>query len=188
MSNWFIGVEVPARGWYPERVPSPPAALTAFSPEDLHLTIAFLGPVGEERARAAWDALAWPLGAVAVSLGGVVPMGNPRRYSALSATLQRGAPLIEGAMGASRDRACAAAGVEPDARPPKAHVTVARPKRAATPRDREAGVTWAKGLRLEGIELVLDTVALYTWSLDRSARLFRQVERRPAEQDSVARR
>jgi 2'-5' RNA ligase len=177
MSNWFLALPIPAECWFAQ-VPPPPSDLRALHPLDLHATIAFLGRVGEERARAAFAALDGPLGPTEVSLGDVVAMGNPRRYSALSALLVDGREAIESAMSARRGAAFDAAGVPHEERPPKAHVTLARPARDATPRARPAGLAWAAGLDLRGVRLRLDRVALYGWSEDRSERLFRVVEER----------
>jgi 2'-5' RNA ligase len=105
-------------------------------------------------------------------------MGNPQRYSALSALLVDGRETIEAAMGARRAAAFDAAGVPHEARPPKAHVTLARPKRDASSHARAEGLAWAAGLDLRAVRLRLDRVALYGWSEDRSERLFRVVEER----------
>jgi 2'-5' RNA ligase len=176
--NWFVGVPVPGAALV-SRVPEAPRGIRTFHQEDLHLTVAFLGACGEERARAAFAALAWPLPAIDVTFGEVVAMGNPRRYSALSALLVTGRAEVEAAIGASRDAACEVAQVAIDERPPKAHVTIARPARSASDGDRRAALRWAHGIRLEGITVRLDQVALYTWSEDRLSRLFRVVESRP---------
>jgi 2'-5' RNA ligase len=81
---------------------------------------------------------------------------------------------VERAMASSRGAAYAAAGVTPDARPPKAHITVARPQRRATPAQRREALRWAEALAPEA-RLRLASPALYSWSLDRSQTLFRIV-------------
>ena len=176
--NWFIALPVPGGEWF-EMLGPPPPSIRAFSASDLHLTIAFLGTVSESAAHAAWAAFAWPLGDVDVTLGDVVPMGRPTRYSALSALLDEGREAVEAAMGASRDAAYLAAGVAPDLRPPKAHVTLGRPQRSATLSQREAALVWAQALRLRDVRVRLGAPALYTWAEDRSRALFRIVTTRP---------
>lgn len=175
--NWFVGVPVPGSEIV-ARAPTPPRGIRTFHRDDLHLTVAFLGACGEERARAAFAALSWPLPALDVTFGGVVPMGNPRRYSALSALLESGRAEVEASMGASRAAACEAAGVALDERPPKAHVTIARPGRSASDADRRDALRWARGIDLRGVVARLERVALYTWSEDRLERLFRVVDAR----------
>jgi 2'-5' RNA ligase len=65
-------------------------------------------------------------------------------------------------------------------RAPKPHVTVARPSRRASSEALEAGLDWAKGVDLGGVEARLDRIALYTWSDGaRRERLFRVVAERP---------
>jgi len=166
--NWFIALPVSGAEWL-EALPRPPGGIRG------------LGAVGELRARAAWDALAWPLGERVVTLDRVVPMGPPGRYSALSATLGAGREEVEAAITRSRAVLYAVAGTRPDERPARAHVTVARPTRRATESDRHHGLAWAADIRLEEPRITLDSVALYTWASDRSQALFEVVERRGLE-------
>ena len=63
-------------------------------------------------------------------------------------------------------------------RPPKAHVTIARPGRGASEVRRQEGLKWAASLDLTPITARLDRIALYTWSEDRQERLFRIVTER----------
>jgi 2'-5' RNA ligase len=168
MANWFIGLPVAPGAWF-GRVGAPPPGVTLFHPEDLHLTIAFLGAVTEDAARAGWAALVWDRPRLEVVLGAVVPMGSSRRPSAFSALLDQGRPEVEEAMGRSRGACFTAAGARPEERAPKAHVTVARPSRKATDRERRAGEVWAAGLDLGRPTVTLDRVALFTWSETRHA-------------------
>lgn len=180
--NWFVGLPVPANGWYEQRVVRPPDGLRLFHAADLHITLAFLGGCNEEAARRAWAlACEWPLGRVPANLGAVVPMGNPRRWTALSAMLRRGREEVEQAMSLCRDRWLEAAGARPDRRPPKAHLTLARPRRGAGRAERDAALAWAATLDLNGIELALDRIVLFTWADDRRERMFREVETRVLE-------
>jgi RNA 2',3'-cyclic 3'-phosphodiesterase len=181
--NWFLAF--PLDGAFVLELPAPPAAFRPYHPEDVHLTLAFLGGCGEagaERALAALDeklALARPP-AIEATLGAVVPMGGSRRhYSALSALLAHGREAaIETTLGL-RDTLTEAATGRREARPPKPHVTLARPKRRASPADREAGLAWAEALDLAAVGVRLDRIALYTWHERRVERLFRIVAERP---------
>jgi RNA 2',3'-cyclic 3'-phosphodiesterase len=179
MANWFIGIGVPSEGWFAKIAP-PPEGFRMFAPEDLHLTIAFLGSVSEAAARDAWQALDLQLASTIVSFGRVEAMGHPRRYSALSLSLADGRESIERAIGEARDGALAAAGAAPDLRPPKAHVTIARPRRRYATRRaaewaRAEGLLWANAIDVTSHRVQLERVALYTWSPDRNERLFRIV-------------
>jgi RNA 2',3'-cyclic 3'-phosphodiesterase len=178
-ANWFVALPVAAEPWF-ARVGDPPAGVRLFHPEDLHLTVAFLGSVGESAARAAFAAAAaFRLHERTITLGPVVPMGNPRRPSALSARLVEGDRELAEAITNARDSVCDAAGAKRELRPALPHLTVARPRRSATYAERAAAVRWAATLDLGTPRLELDSLALYTWSEARGARLFTVVERIP---------
>jgi 2'-5' RNA ligase len=158
--------------------------LRRFHPEDVHLTLAFLGGCGEEgaeRALAALDAQLSiaPLAPIEIGLGEVVPMGGSRRhYSALSALLARGREEATAALTALRDALTQAASGRRDERPAKPHVTLARPKGRASAEDRARGLAWAAALELGSVNARLDRIALYTWSERRLERMFRIVAER----------
>jgi 2'-5' RNA ligase len=177
--NWFIALPVPAAGWFEQLVANPPLGVRRFHPDDLHLTIAFLGSVSPEAAARGFAAVKWPAATARVTLGEVVPMGPPRRYSALSAVLRAGARDVTEAIAATRAEVLRAAGRPLEEREPRAHVTVARPQRQASGAQRAAGRRWAESLGLEGVELMLGRPALYTSAddaADPSGRRYRIVE------------
>lgn len=168
--NWFIAFPVP--GDFVKALPPLPAGFRLFHPADVHLTLSFLGGCGQEAALRAFAVLnqrlrAAPLSSMPVSLGKVVPMGRPPIYSALSALLERGQDEVTSALAAHRDALAEAAAVRSDTRPPKPHVTLARPARRATPEHRRAGLTWAEQLDLSEVHASLDRLALYTWNQPR---------------------
>lgn len=175
--NWFFAF--PLDGSFVASLAPPPPSFRLFHPEDVHLTLTFLGGCGEVAAlrglAALDDALALePLPPWDVSLAEVVPMGPKREYSALSALLAHGRAQTEAHIALLRDRVSEAAIGRREQRAPKAHVTIARPGRRATEASRQAGLSWAAALNLSGVEARLDRIALYTWSqVDRSERLFR---------------
>jgi 2'-5' RNA ligase len=172
--NWFVALAVPTDGWW-QRVRRPPDGVRLFSPADVHITVAFLGPCGQQAAEAAFElAPHWPTGPVDVRLGAVEAMGNPRRPSALAAVVGFGGALLTAAIASLRDTMCETAGVRPDPRPPLPHATIARPSRSATPEQRRAAVAWARGLDLGQPYVRLSRIALYTRAEDRTLRLFRE--------------
>ena len=174
--NWFIALPVIA-DWHPEAIGSVPSGVRVFHPDDLHITIAFLGGVGEASARRAWGAAcahAAPVGAATIAE--VVPMGPRSRPSALSATLAAGDTPIRSYIGEHRARWLSLAGARPARHEPLPHCTLARPLRRATDAQRARAVSWARALQVEGLRVTIGGPALYTWSADRRRRLFQVIE------------
>ena len=164
-------------------LPEPPASFRLYHPDDIHLTLAFLGGCGREgadRALVALDSILeqtrWP--PIDASLGEVVPMGSSRAYSALSVLLDGGRNEAARCITALRDGLTEAATGRREKRPAKPHITIARPKRRASSEARAAGLAWAARVDLHSVRARLDRVALYTWSDDRRERLFRIVTER----------
>lgn len=181
--NWFVALPVDAGRWLAPLTRTAPPRVRVFHPDDVHLTVAFLGPVDEPAARRAWavaeQAAARPF---PVRLGGLVALGNPRRPSALSVVIEQGADDLVRFLAAVRDDVCRAAGAQLETRPPLPHVTVARPARDCADAERRTAIEWARSRPPVDASLVLDRIALFTWATDRRERQFRTVaERRWSE-------
>lgn len=180
--NWFFAF--PIDGTFILDLPALPSNFRRFHPEDVHVTLAFLGGCGQtaaERALAALDEHLErePPASIAISLAEVVPMGGSRRdYSALSALLDRGRAEASASIAGLRDLLTQTASGRTEKRPPKPHVSLARPRSRASVADREAGLAWAASLELQHIHAHLDRIALYTWSETRRDRLFQIVAER----------
>jgi 2'-5' RNA ligase len=171
---------VDAGEWFAPLVADVPPNLRVFHPDDLHMTVAFLGGCGEEAARSAFVlAEGHPAPPFTVTLGGLAAMGNPRRPSALSLLLEEGRDQAVAIIAALRDDMCKLAGARPDDRPPKPHITVARPPRRANGSERRAAVAWAESVAPLGAKVTVDRLCLYTWSEDRKVRQFREVASTP---------
>jgi 2'-5' RNA ligase len=179
--NWFFAF--PIDGAFVLELPAVPRLFRLFHPDDVHLTLAFLGGSGEAAARRALDVLderllAEPVAALDVTLGEVVPMGSPRRYTALSALLGEGRAPLTDCLTDLGGRLCEAAIGRRPTRAAKPHVTLARPRSRAADADRAEGLAWAASLELGGVRRRLDRIALYTWSDQRRERLFQIVAER----------
>ncbi len=179
--NWFFAFPVP--GGFVERLPPLPRGFRLFRPEDVHLTLAWLGSCGEQAAQRALSALdcllpIWQQKPIHITLGPVAAMGSARAYTALSALLDGGRSETTACLALVRDTLTEAALTRREHRAPRPHVTLARPRRKATPSEREAGLAWARSVDLGGIGYTLDRVALYTWNQRRRERLFRIVAER----------
>jgi 2'-5' RNA ligase len=185
--NWFFAF--PVKGDFVLEIPAPPTSFRRFHPEDVHMTLAFLGGCEEAAARRALGVLderlrGTPLPAFGISLGDVVPMGgSARSYSALSALLIDGRDTAVSWIASLRDDLTETATGRRDERPPKPHVTIARPRQRAKDPERAAGLAWASALDLRGVRATLDRVALYTWNAQRRDRLFEIREERALPAD-----
>jgi 2'-5' RNA ligase len=176
--NFFVGFAVEGGAFV--RTLTPPPSVRVFAETDLHITLAFLGRVGEERAlRAFAQVEQLTLAPLETRLGEVVLLGPAHRPSAFSALPVEGRARLEEAMAALRDVICDTAGAPRETRPPLAHVTFARPLRRASPKERRAAEGWARALQLCAPRVCVKRVALYTWAEDRARNLFRCVVERP---------
>jgi 2'-5' RNA ligase len=179
--NWFLAF--PVDGRFVLELPELPPTFRRYHPDDVHLTLSFLGGCGEQAALRALAALDHaltevPVASIAVTLGQVVPMGPRGRYSALSALLSEGRVETERCIGALRDFVSEAALGKRERRPPRAHITLARPGRSTSAERRAEGLAWASRQSLEAVRARLSRIGLYTWSDNRRERLFRIVTER----------
>ncbi len=148
--NWFIGLSVPAAGWFPAAVDGVEHAKVCH-PADLHVTLAFLGDCGELAARAAWaEARSAPPPPVRATLGALERFGRNAFAREVSAR-----PLLTW-MGLHRDRILIAGGGAPERRRPKPHVTLFRAQRPG------AAESWARAHPLGETVVQLSEMALYT--------------------------
>lgn len=181
MSSWFVALPVVAEDWFARLSPAP-AGTRLVAIVDLHLTVAFLGAVGESRARAAFHVLpSQTLRCIEIRLGPVVPMGNPRLPSALSALVKRAdreGRSVGEVLTAPRDAMLEAAALPRETRTMKPHVTLARLRRKAGAEERRRAIAWAEENDLASIRIGLDRIALYTAARDRSTHAYDIVERR----------
>lgn len=175
--NWFIGYRVDPGDWFEELTASTPEGLRRFHPEDLHLTVAFLGQVEEPATRGAWKlAREADFPAVTVDFVGIEPFGRPSSPSAFSLTLERGRDELIEAIRTHRNDLIGAVDKPPETRPPRPHITVARPGRGADRELVEQGMAWCEQVTPPDVELELDELALYTWADERKQRLFKVVD------------
>jgi 2'-5' RNA ligase len=181
--NWFVALPVTTGPWFESLLSDLPHGCRAFHPSDVHMTVAFLGGCGEQLAERGWQSIAEQLSEpLELELGGLRALGNPRRPSALSLTVAKGHQRAAELIGAWRAPICAAAEARVDERPPLPHITVARVARKASGPERRAAIAWVESKEAIDANVVVDRVALYTWSMDRPVRQFRVVRQRRLDQ------
>jgi 2'-5' RNA ligase len=105
--------------------------LSYVRPGSIHLTLKFLGDVEAERVpeiTSAVEAAAGRFRAFSFELGGVGFFGSSRRPRVIWVGVQEpGGTLVQ--LASAVDRACANLGFEPESRPFRAHLTLARVKK-----------------------------------------------------------
>lgn len=180
-ANWFIALPFPATSLPGEELKGLPAGTRAFDPADLHVTVAFLGAVGEHHALRAWERLdtgnALPLSA---AVGPRATFGAPRRPTALGLDLEAGTddgPLTR-FIAQWRNALRTAAGLAPEQRPIRPHVTLGRPPRRTDAAWRNALAAWLDEPVVPA-PVVLERVALYTRAEPGGQRRFRAVRSFP---------
>ena len=176
--NWFIGFPINAGNWYETVITKVPAGIKSFEPVDLHITLAFLGPCGPEKALLSWEkAVELPLSKSSISLGRMAPFGNPERPSAYAFTIDHGKEKLVKWMKFHRDGLLELAGKKSEKyRTPIPHITIARPPRNASDELRSKGLEWALNFPQIEVSTELRGIALYTWSDDRTRQQFKMVK------------
>lgn len=174
--NWFFALPVPANPWLDAVLRDLPESCRAFAPDDVHMTLAFLGALAPNRVThmlALLEKIEAP--AFEISLGPLLALPNPKRPSALSFSVRSGHEQAVALIAAHRDGLLAAAGAAPDGRPPLPHITIARPSRKYGHEGQRAALAWADTCVPPTGTIAITSVALYTWSEDRKDRQFRIV-------------
>jgi 2'-5' RNA ligase len=178
-ANWFLALVVPPQPSWEALTADLPVGLRRFAPEDRHLTVAFLGACGAERAKAGWQALAPlrhpPIQATAGAWRALGPRHHPSAYGL---TLAEGRDRAANLMAEWGQLALQAAGLPSERRPPLPHITLARPPRRRAEDLRWAMARWLVTAPIPAEPFLLQQLALYTWSPVRGERLFRIVAAR----------
>lgn len=173
--NWFIGLPVRADELPQGILASLPAGIRRFHEDDLHVTVAFLGPVGRDDAGRAWSVADWSRLSPLTAVTGVrAAFGNPRRPSAYGLEIESEENAVAGFIRDWRNVLLEAAGQPPEERPVRPHVTLGRPPRHRADAIRARARRWLKEQQ-PAVSLQLDRIALFTWSDDRRERQFTRV-------------
>lgn len=164
--NWFIGFAIQSES-LAAIARQAPDGLQPVHPDDLHLTVAFLGSCGETTARQAWqNIIAAPPPARSESTLRVEPIGLASCAKYYVASFAK-ADATAAFMLHVRRQNHAQFGIE-DNFEPFPHITLAR--RGNSPLSvREAAARWFRESDIEGLRVHLNTLALYTWADDLEA-------------------
>lgn len=185
--NWFVALPVPEGSAWAQAsgLPDLPEGMRRLAAADLHLTLAFLGGCGEERARAAWTALASLRHPPALARAGAWrALGSPQRPSAWGLTLAEGRQAVADLIDRGRPLALEAAGCAPERREPLPHVTLLRPGRRDAPGHRAWMAERLARLPLPPLPARLARLALYTAAPPGTEQRYRIVVHRSLEAPS----
>lgn len=172
--NWFVAFPVTEGAWLSGLKSPIPPDLRLFLPEDLHLTVAFLGAMDPDLEQAVSVLIrSIEFDAVCIEVDRLTALPRRNRFSAISAIPSSGASSVSRLVAEWRDPLCRVAGAKPDQRRPLPHITIGRPTRKASPASRQEILDWADQVRFKNVKLKLDALALYTWSDDRKERQFK---------------
>lgn len=175
LPNWFIALPLRGGEWLEEIRRTAPREVRVFHPDDVHITIAFLGaqPPGThpvETMIKAMQSLVIPPCNCTFSRLRALP--SPERMSAISWELDKGKSEISTIIRQHRAGLLQAASARPDNRPPLPHVTVARPRRQDGIRAIQAAAAWLPTVPPPTGEFLVTGIALYGWAKDRTQRQF----------------
>jgi 2'-5' RNA ligase len=178
-ANWFIGFPVAGASWL-DGLESVPVGVRLFHPDDLHVTLAFLGPVGRTAAERGWTTALLAMAGGGLGRWRFVPgalhaFGDPKKPSAWSVEPEPRVEALEAFITAHRGPILEAGQGRPDRRPARPHATLVRPRTKASPAEHEALKQWAQRQVIPRHEVEVGAVALYTWSESRRERLFQVV-------------
>lgn len=176
--NWFIGFCFDDLNWYETVITNAPAGIKTFSRDDLHVTFAFLKQASQEEAMLAWRAATdLNLNVVPVAFRGIEAFGDKEHPSAYGYTFAKGNDELSGYLAAHRDQLRGLIGLPPDKyQTPRPHATIGRPEKELSSAERFTVLTELQKLEVPQEVLKISRLGLYTWSKNRSQKLFDIVE------------
>ncbi len=179
--NWFVGLPLPVAdgNWYRDLLRLGPPELRFFQPDDIHMTIAFLGRMSLACKPDVIDVLtSLRAESFHVSLGRLRALPSEQHITALAFELERGAETARRLIADWRPSLYRAANARADSRPPLPHITIARPLRRSGRAGQRVAQLWSRSLTGPPEIFSLTRVNLYCWAADRRSRLFQVVHSR----------
>lgn len=170
--NWFVAWPVTAAPeWLPGLVAGAPGGLHFLHPDDLHVTLAFLGRYEPGLLKKITSLLkGLPLRGMEVQPDRLIALPQPRRFSALAFSFGNGRMEVDAQIARWRERICREAGAPVDLRAPLPHLTVARPDRRIGESDRDLALAWMEQLPPQTAQtLRFDPPRIYSWAPKGSA-------------------
>ncbi len=176
--NWFVAWPVlNGNEWLAALSAAAPTGIDFLDPDDLHVTLAFLGTHdAPAEAKMAGILRGLPLEGVAITPGPLVALPQPRRFSAIAASIDTGRIEIEKQTAKWMPRLCRESGARIDTRAPLPHLTIARPARRIRDDERDDVLEWLDNRPLDETPLTLATPAIYRWAEKTTTRRYEIIE------------
>ncbi|NND70728.1 MAG: hypothetical protein HKN43_04035 [Rhodothermales bacterium] len=175
--NWFVGFPVQGDSWCPVSANHVPGSIRLYHPDDLHITMAFLGSVSQRKALKAWKKVTnLKLEPVTISFNQLKPFGAFSTPSAYGLTLDTGRDSVANTISTHRRKILGAVGKKPRDGRVVPHVTIARPNRRLSKGDVYAIAEWRHEFEIPEVEVNLTEIALYTWAPPQAPQRFRKIE------------
>ncbi len=175
--NWFVAwpVIVPAEvmdAWHHDA----PIGLRFHDPADLHITLALLGRHDLTQEKKLIDLIRKSkIPAPEVSLKSILPLPQPRRFSAMVWEIANGRLELEKQIAKWRPRICRELGAFVDASPALPYLTFARPERKISNEDRDSVLAWSESFAPPKQSFHLQSPAIFKWSSTAGERQFEQI-------------
>jgi len=175
MANSFVAAPIENVGyWFDNYLENRPNAVRVFHPEDLHMTIAFLGKISADQQAAVIQAMEKLAHAeFEISFHRLVALPNAKRMSALSFSVNAGFQEAVNLIETWRAPIFKSISTEVETRPALPHITIARPERRANSQERKSILGWLKTVEAPRLKIPINRVALYTWSDNRKETQFK---------------
>jgi len=172
--NWFVAFPIPAAEWLAEIRADAPKGLRWFHPIDIHLTLAFLGPMNPVCQRAVTELMEQvKYDPISVRFKALMVLPSARNFSAISLSISTGNDAIAQLIEQWRGAFYRIAEARSDTRPPLPHITIARPRRDLSFAQRQEIIAWSQTVQMPTNDIWIDTLALYTWADNRAGRQFK---------------
>ncbi len=175
--SWFIGLKVSESDDLLAVTAGAPPGISKTHPEDLHLTLAFLGEVDEAAAGRAFAIASARVPAVInAATGSSILLGPQACPWAICASITDGAEAVTDLVSALADNCRLAVGLQPEERAPLPHCTLASIDRGVGDELRAELLDWGAGLQTSGHSIVLDVLGLYRTADPTASTQYRCVE------------
>jgi 2'-5' RNA ligase len=174
MANWFAAFKVESSQWYQDIAAKIPPEIKLFHPDDLHMTISFLGNYNDEKLedvkKAIESTFFKPFNLYAHRF---ILLPKESNFSAFCLEFDSSESGLYLQIEKSRENIYKAAGITPDKKKFIPHVTMGRPPRSTSNSERKKIADFVNKLSNFDVKIYIKSSAIYTWSDNRKEKMFK---------------